>query len=92
MGTTGESPTVSFEEHVRVIRLAVEFAEGKVKVIAGTGANSTDEAIYLTKAPKRLALMAPSRSRRIIINLRRKDSFSIFGAIAKATKTAHRAL
>ena len=50
VGTTGESPTLDYEEHVRVIQLAVEFAQGKIKVLAGTGANSTSEAIYLTKA------------------------------------------
>jgi 4-hydroxy-tetrahydrodipicolinate synthase len=50
VGTTGESPTLDYEEHVRVIQLAVEFANKKIKVLAGTGANSTSEAIYLTKA------------------------------------------
>jgi 4-hydroxy-tetrahydrodipicolinate synthase len=48
VGTTGESPTLSFEEHLHVIELAVRFGGGKVKVVAGTGGNSTDEAIYLT--------------------------------------------
>lgn len=50
VGTTGESPTLSFEEHVRVIELSVKFASGKVKILAGTGANSTSEAVYLTRA------------------------------------------
>jgi 4-hydroxy-tetrahydrodipicolinate synthase len=50
VGTTGESPTLDYEEHVRVIELAVEFAAKKIKVLAGTGGNSTTEAIYLTKA------------------------------------------
>lgn len=50
VGTTGESPTLSYEEHVRVIALAVQYARGKVKVLAGTGANSTTEAVYLTRA------------------------------------------
>jgi 4-hydroxy-tetrahydrodipicolinate synthase len=49
VGTTGESPTVDYEEHLEVIAYAVEFAEGKIKVIAGTGGNSTSEAAYLTK-------------------------------------------
>ncbi|MBU4488919.1 MAG: 4-hydroxy-tetrahydrodipicolinate synthase [Candidatus Omnitrophica bacterium] len=48
-GTTGESPTLSYEEHDRVIELTVELAKGRVPVIAGTGSNSTDEAIALTK-------------------------------------------
>ncbi|MSU21976.1 MAG: 4-hydroxy-tetrahydrodipicolinate synthase [Pedosphaera sp.] len=50
VGTTGESPTLSFEEHIRVIELSVKFAGGKLKVLAGTGGNSTSEAVYLTKA------------------------------------------
>ena len=49
-GTTGESPTLEFSEHIRVIELAVNVAKGKTKVLAGTGANSTAEAIELTKA------------------------------------------
>lgn len=49
VGTTGESPTLSYEEHIRVIELAVKFAGGKVKVLAGSGANSTTEAVYLTQ-------------------------------------------
>ena len=51
-GTTGESPTLTHEEHERVIDLCIEAANGKVPVIAGTGSNSTDEAISLTKFSK----------------------------------------
>jgi len=47
-GTTGESPTLGRKEHLRVIELAVEYAAGRIKVIAGTGANATAEAIHLT--------------------------------------------
>jgi len=54
VGTTGESPTVSYEEHVHIIDLAVRFAAGKIKVLAGTGANSTNEAIYLTQSAEKL--------------------------------------
>ncbi|MBM3875397.1 MAG: 4-hydroxy-tetrahydrodipicolinate synthase [Verrucomicrobia bacterium] len=50
VGTTGESPTLDYEDHIRVIELTVKFAAGRVKVLAGTGGNSTSEAIYLTKA------------------------------------------
>lgn len=53
VGTTGESPTLSFEEHERVIQLVVDAANHEVPVIAGTGANSTDEAIHLTKFAKK---------------------------------------
>src|ERR1035441_6421530 len=49
VGTTGESPTVDCEEHIRIIERSVKFARDKIKVIAGTGANSTKEAIYLTQ-------------------------------------------
>ncbi len=49
VGTTGESPTVDYEDHVHLIALTVEFAAGRVKVLAGTGGNSTSEAVYLTK-------------------------------------------
>ena len=48
-GTTGESPTLSHKEHERVIELCVKESKGKIPVIAGTGSNSTDEAISLTK-------------------------------------------
>ena len=48
VGTTGESPTLSVEEHLRVIEVCVEQAAGRLPIIAGTGANSTAEAIELT--------------------------------------------
>jgi 4-hydroxy-tetrahydrodipicolinate synthase len=48
VGTTGESPTVSVEEHIRIIKIVVEETRKRVPVIAGTGANSTREAIELT--------------------------------------------
>ncbi len=50
VGTTGESPTVDVKEHIRIIREVVDQAHGRVPVIAGTGANSTREAIDLTRA------------------------------------------
>ena len=50
VGTTGESPTLDFDEHVKVIEATAEAAAGKVQIIAGTGANSTSEALALTKA------------------------------------------
>jgi 4-hydroxy-tetrahydrodipicolinate synthase len=49
VGTTGESPTVDYEEHIHIIALAVKFAAKKIKVLAGTGGNSTSEAVYLTE-------------------------------------------
>jgi len=53
-GTTGESPTLDTDEHIEVIRLAVEFAAGRCQVVAGTGSNSTAEAIELTVAAEAL--------------------------------------
>src|SRR5262245_52980091 len=52
-GTTGESATLTHEEHHRVVELTIEVAKRRVPVIAGTGSNSTDEAIALTKHAKR---------------------------------------
>ena len=52
VGTTGESPTVNFDEHCLLIRTAVEHAAGRVSVVAGTGANSTREAIELSAYAK----------------------------------------
>jgi 4-hydroxy-tetrahydrodipicolinate synthase len=49
VGTTGESPTVNLQEHCELIRVAVDQAAGRIPVIAGTGANSTAEAIELTR-------------------------------------------
>ena len=49
VGTTGESPTVDYDEHIRIIEVVVNAAAGRVKVLAGTGGNSTKEAIYLTQ-------------------------------------------
>jgi 4-hydroxy-tetrahydrodipicolinate synthase len=52
-GTTGESPTLSHAEHKRVVELCIDVAKGRVPVIAGTGSNSTDEAIELTRHAKK---------------------------------------
>lgn len=54
VGTTGESPTVNVEEHCEIIRVAVEQARGRVPIMAGCGANSTSEAIELTKFAKKV--------------------------------------
>ncbi len=50
VGTTGESPTLDMDEHIEVVRLAVEYAAGRCQVVAGTGANATSEAVELTRA------------------------------------------
>ena len=54
VGTTGESPTLSHEEHKRVVELCVETAKGRVPVIAGAGSNSTSEAIDFTRHAKKV--------------------------------------
>lgn len=51
-GTTGESPTLTFEEHDKVVEYAVKHANGRIKIIAGTGANATHEAVHLTAHAK----------------------------------------
>ncbi len=52
VGTTGESPTLSFEEHMKVIEVTIETAKKRCQIVAGTGANSTSEAIELTRHAK----------------------------------------
>jgi len=56
VGTTGESPTLNSAEHMKVISETIRIVKGRAKVIAGTGANSTAEAIELTKAAKELGI------------------------------------
>lgn len=58
VGTTGESPTVDVDEHCELIRAAVEYAAGRIPVIAGTGGNSTSEAIELTAFAKQAGAAA----------------------------------
>ncbi len=53
-GTTGESPTLSHEEHNLVIELCVKIAQGRVKIMAGTGSNSTEEAVMMTNHAKKV--------------------------------------
>ncbi|WP_079433049.1 4-hydroxy-tetrahydrodipicolinate synthase [Zoogloea sp. LCSB751] len=58
VGTTGESPTVDVEEHCELIRVAVEHAAGRIPIIAGTGANSTREAIELSEFAREAGAIA----------------------------------
>jgi 4-hydroxy-tetrahydrodipicolinate synthase len=86
VGTTGESPTLDHPEHLRVIELAVKLAKGRVKVMAGTGSNSTREAIELTIEAEKLGadaalLVAPYYNRPTQEGLYRH-----FCAIAQRTK------
>lgn len=58
VGTTGESPTLDMDEHCEVMRLTVEYAAGRLPVIGGTGANSTSEAIELTRCAQEAGVAA----------------------------------
>lgn len=86
VGTTGESPTLDYDEHHRVIELAVQAAAGKVTVMAGTGSNSTTEAIGLTLGAERVGadaalLVAPYYNKPT-----QEGLFQHFKAIANETK------
>jgi 4-hydroxy-tetrahydrodipicolinate synthase len=58
VGTTGEAPTIDFDEHIKLIDVGVKVVKNRIPVIAGTGANSTKEAIYLTRKAKDLGVDA----------------------------------
>lgn len=86
VGTTGESPTLDYEEHVRVIELAVEYAAKKVKVLAGTGGNSTSEAIYLTKAAEEAGADGSLQVAPYYNKPTQEGLFQHFSAIARETQ------
>ena len=86
VGTTGESPTLDHDEHMRVIELGVQFANGRCKVIGGTGSNATREAVSMTVAAEKLGcdgalLVAPYYNKPS-----QEGLFRHFKAIADATK------
>jgi 4-hydroxy-tetrahydrodipicolinate synthase len=86
VGTTGESPTLDFEEHLRVIELTIQVAKKRVKILAGTGSNSTKEAIYLTQEAEKLGadgalLVSPYYNKPSQAGL-----IAHFGEIARNTK------
>lgn len=83
-GTTGESPTLSHEEHKRVIELCIEVAKGKIPVIAGTGSNSTEEAIFLTRHAKQAGADAALVVAPYYNKPTQEGLFRHFEAIAKA--------
>ena len=56
VGTTGEAATLDYDEHLRVVEIAVQQAKGRCKIIAGTGSNSTREAIELTLKAEKLGI------------------------------------
>jgi 4-hydroxy-tetrahydrodipicolinate synthase len=86
VGTTGESPTLNFKEHIRVIELVVEIVRKRVKVLAGTGSNSTAEAVEQTRAAEEVGadgalLVAPYYNKPT-----QEGLFRHFQAVAQATK------
>ena len=86
VGTTGESPTVDTEEHLHIIALAVKFAAGKIKVLAGTGANATSEAIHLTHEAEKVGADGSLQVAPYYNKPTQEGLFQHFKAISKATK------
>jgi 4-hydroxy-tetrahydrodipicolinate synthase len=85
VGTTGESPTLSNEEHIRVVQVVVEEAKKRVPVIAGTGANATHEAIELTLAAKGVGADATLQVTPYYNKPTQDGLFRHFKAVADAT-------
>jgi len=86
VGTTGESPTVDYDEHIRLVELSVKFAAGKITVLAGTGANSTSEAIFLTQAAERVGANGSLQVAPYYNKPSQEGLYQHFKAIAKETR------
>jgi 4-hydroxy-tetrahydrodipicolinate synthase len=86
VGTTGESPTVDYEEHIQIITLSVKFARGRVKVLAGTGGNSTSEAIYLTRRAEKIGADGSLQVAPYYNKPTQEGLFQHFRAIARSTR------
>ena len=86
VGTTGESPTVDYKEHIEIIALSVKYAAGKIKVLAGTGANATSEAIYLTQEAEKAGADGSLQVAPYYNKPTQEGLFQHFHAIARATK------
>ena len=86
VGTTGESPTLDYEEHIQVVRQTVECAAGRIKVLAGTGGNSTSEAVYLTKAAEQAGANGSLQVAPYYNKPSQEGLFQHFKTIANATK------
>jgi 4-hydroxy-tetrahydrodipicolinate synthase len=86
VGTTGESPTVDYDEHIRIIELSVKFAARKIKVIAGTGGNSTMEAIHLTQRAEKVGADASLQVAPYYNKPSQEGLFQHFHAVARSTK------
>ena len=86
VGTTGESPTVDMAEHIKIIELSVKFAGGKIKVLAGTGGNATNEAIFLTQAAEKAGADGSLQVAPYYNKPTQEGLFQHFRAISRATK------
>jgi len=86
VGTTGESPTVNYEEHIQIIAWTVKYAAGKVKVLAGTGGNSTTEAIYLTQEAEKAGADGSLQVAPYYNKPTQEGLYQHFKAVAKVTK------
>jgi 4-hydroxy-tetrahydrodipicolinate synthase len=86
VGTTGESPTVDYDEHVRIIALSVKFAAGRIKVLAGTGGNSTSEAVYLTEHAEKVGADGSLQVAPYYNKPTQEGLFQHFREIARKTK------
>ena len=86
VGTTGESPTVDMAEHIKIIELSVKFAGGKIKVLAGTGGNATNEAIHLTQAAEKAGADGSLQVAPYYNKPTQEGLFQHFRAIARGTK------
>ena len=89
VGTTGESPTLTHEEHLRVIELAVQCAKGRCKVIGGTGSNSTAEAVAMTQEAERVGCDATLQVAPYYNKPSQEGLFRHFAKIAGSTKIPH---
>ncbi|MHB8520980.1 MAG: 4-hydroxy-tetrahydrodipicolinate synthase [Limisphaerales bacterium] len=86
VGTTGESPTLSYDEHIHVIQLAVKYAAGRFQVLAGTGGNSTSEAVYLTTEAEKLGADGSLQVAPYYNKPTQEGLFQHFRTIADATR------
>lgn len=85
VGTTGESPTIEPAEHIEIIARAVEFSRGRLKVVAGTGANSTSEAIHLTTEAERVGAHGSLQVAPYYNKPTQEGLYQHFKAVAEAT-------
>lgn len=86
VGTTGESPTVDYKEHLHIIALTIKFAAGKIKVLAGTGGNAATEAIYLTHEAEKLGADGSLQVAPYYNKPTQEGLFQHFREIARKTK------